>query len=160
MRQLPTGLRFSILHRSFLKQLDRLLQEKGLTGVQFGVLGQLRRLEESGQAEINQRDLENAAHVTHPTMTEIVKRLEKQGFVACEPSARDRRFKRIRSTDRAAALLCETQELDERVFRRLTQGLSESEVASLLSVTDKMIENAALCCDRKGGEAACDQELP
>ena len=152
---LPVGLRFSILHRSFLKQLDRLLQEKGLTGVQFGVLGQLRRLEESGQREINQRDLENAAHVTHPTMTEILKRLEKQGFVTCEPSARDRRFKSIRSTGKALALRCETEELDERVFRRLTQGLSESEIASLLSAMDKMIENAA-CCAAKGGETACD----
>lgn len=153
---LPVGLRFSVLHRSFIKQLDRLLQEKGLTGVQFCVLGQLRRLEEDGQGEINQRDLENAAHVTHPTMTEILKRLEKQGFVRCEPSARDRRFKSIRSTEKALALRCETEELDERIFRQLTQGLDESEIASLLSVTDKMIENAAACCAKKGGEAACD----
>ena len=153
---LPVGLRFSILHRSFFKQLDGLLEERGLTGVQFGVLGQLRRMEESGLAEINQRDLENAAHVTHPTMTEILKRLEKQGFVHCEPSERDRRFKKIRSTEKAALLRSETEELDERIFRQLTRGLDESEIEALLSVTDKMIENAAGCCAKKGGGAACD----
>lgn len=147
---IPVGLRFSILHRSFMKQLDRLLQEKGLTGVQLGVLGQLRKLEETGQ-EVNQRDLENATHVTHPTMTEIVKRLEKQGFVRCEPSARDRRYKSIRSTEKAASLRSETNELDERIFRELTTGLSEEEIRSLLSVTDKMLANAALCCSKKGG---------
>ena len=152
---IPVGLRFSILHRSFMKQLDRLLQEKGLTGVQFGVLGQLRRLEAEGQ-EVNQRDLENATQVTHPTMTEIVKRLEKQGFVRCEPSVRDRRYKSIRSTERAASLSGETEKLDGRIFRELTQGLSEEEIRSLLAVTDKMLANAALCCQKKGGADARD----
>ena len=153
---IPAGLRFSILHRSFMKQLDRLLQEQGLTGVQFGVLGQLRRLEEAGQEEINQRDLETATRVTHPTMTEIIKRLERQGYIVCAPSARDRRFKSIRSTEKALALRSETAELDGRIFAQLTRGLSGEEIASLLSVTDKMIDNAALCCAKKGGENACD----
>ena len=76
-KELPIGLRFSLLHRSFKKQLDEQLKEKELTGVQFGVLGQLGRLERSGQGEVYQKDLELATHVTHPTMTEIVKRLEK-----------------------------------------------------------------------------------
>ena len=40
-KEMPIGLRFSLLHRSFKKQLDELLREKELTGVQFGVLGQL-----------------------------------------------------------------------------------------------------------------------
>lgn len=153
---IPMGLRFSILHRSFMQQLDRLLQEQGLTGVQFGVLGQLRRLEETGQEEINQRDLEAATRVTHPTMTEIVKRLEKQGYIACAPSRRDRRFKSIRSTEKALALRREMEGLDGQIFRQLTRGLGEDEIASLLSVTDKMIDNAAVCCRKKGGEAACD----
>lgn len=153
---IPVGLRFSILHRSFRKQLDILLQEKGLTGVQFGVLGQLRRLEETGQEEVNQRDLEAATHVTHPTMTEIVKRLEKQGFVRCAPSARDRRYKSIRSTEKAASLRVEMAELDDRIFRQLTRGLDEAEIASLLSLTEKMLANASASCERKGGEAACD----
>ena len=119
---MPVGLRFSILHRSFMKQLDRQLQEKGLTGVQFGVLGQLRRMEEAGQLEINQRDLETATHVTHPTMTEIVKRLEKQGYLVCSPSARDRRYKSIRSTDKAASLRREMSELDGKIFQELCRG--------------------------------------
>ena len=154
-QELPVGLRFSILHRSFMKQLDALLQERGLTGVQFGVLGQLRRLEEQ-QAEVNQRDLEAATRVTHPTMTEIVKRLEKQGLVVCSPSARDRRYKSIRSTDKAVALRREMAAGDERVFRELCRGLDESEIASLLSVTDKMLSNAADRCGQKGREKSCD----
>ncbi len=155
---MPIGLRFSLLHRAFMKQLNERLQEKGLTGVQFGVLGQLRRLRRSGQEEINQRDLEAATHVTHPTMTEIVKRLEKQGFVECAPSERDRRFKSIRPTGKAVALQREMDELDGSIFRELCRGLSAEEVAQLTALTDRLLDNAYPCRhhQEEGGANACD----
>ena len=154
---MPIGLRFSLLHRAFMKHLDARLQEKGLTGVQFGVLSQLRRLQMAGREEINQRDLEEATHVTHPTMTEIVKRLEKQGFVVCAPSERDRRFKSIRPTDRAAALQREMDELDESIFRELCRGLTAEEVDALRALTDKLLDNIfSRCCQKEGGEDAGD----
>lgn len=151
-RKMPMGLRFSLLHRAFMKQLNERLQEKGLTGVQFGVLGQLRRLRRAGQEEINQRDLEEATHVTHPTMTEIVKRLEKQGFVTCAPSERDRRFKCIRPTEKAAALQQEMDELDGAIFRELCRGLSEEEVFLLEIATSKMIDSICGQREMKRGE--------
>ena len=53
----------------------------GLTAVQLRVLGELSRSESKGVEEINQKDLEKALAVTHPTMTEIIKRLEKKNAV-------------------------------------------------------------------------------
>ena len=153
---MPMGLRFSLLHRVFRKQLDARLQEKGLTGVQFGVLGQLRRLRRAGREEINQRDLEAATHVTHPTMTEIVKRLEKQGFVVCAPSERDRRFKSIRATEKAEALQQEMDELDESIFRELCEGLTPEELEALRSVTDKMLRKFFSQCQKERGQNGCD----
>ena len=132
---MPIGLRFSLLHRAFMKQLDARLQEKGLTGVQFGVLSQLRRLQCGGQRE----------------------RLEKQGFVVCAPSERDRRFKSIRPTDRAAALQREMDELDESIFRELCRGLTAEEVDALRALTDKLLDNIfSRCCQKEGGEDAGD----
>lgn len=155
---MPMGLRFSLLHRAFIKQLNERLQEQGLTGVQFGVLSQLRRLRRAGQEEINQRDLEEATHVTHPTMTEIVKRLEKQGFVKCAPSERDRRFKCIRPTEKAAALQQELDELDDSIFRELCRGLSADETAQLTDYIDRLLKNAWPCRGQQeeGGKKACD----
>ena len=154
---MPMGLRLTLLHRAFRRQLDERLQAQGLTGVQFGVLSQLRRLQCGGQREINQRDLEGAMQVTHPTMTEIIKRLEKQGFVACAPSERDRRFKSIRPTDKAEALHREMDELDGSIFRELSRGLTPEEVAALTAITDKMLDNIfSDCCKKKGGGSDCD----
>ena len=123
-KEMPIGIRFSLLHRSFKRQLDERLKEKELTGVQFGVLGQLGRLERTKQGEIFQKDLEAISHVTHPTMTEILKRLEKQGFISCHPGTKD------------------------RIFAKLCTGLSGEQISSLIAMTDVMIENAG--CTRKG----------
>lgn len=150
-QELPIGLRFSLLHRSFRKRMDELLREKGLTGVQFGVLGALIGLEDRGVEEINQRDLERMTHVTHPTMTEILKRLEKKDFLRCQTSLRDRRFKCISSTARARELGREMAALEEDTFRWLCRGLSGEETAALLQAVDRMLENAREDCKKGDG---------
>lgn len=141
-QEMPMGLRFSVISRSFKQQLDGLLKEKELTGVQFGVLGQLGRMERGGSAGVTQHDLENASHVTHPTMTEILKRLEKKGFILCRPGESDRRCKLISSTEKARALAGEMRTADERVFASLTVGLSEEETRELIRLTDVMLKNS------------------
>lgn len=145
-QEIPIGLRFSIIHRSFKKRVDELLKEKELTAVQLGVLSQLRRLEREGSEEIRQRDLELAAHMSHPTMTELLKRLERKELVELCPSAQDRRCKLIRSTDKAEALRAQLGEVDREVFDWLCRGMDEKQIETLLSAMDIMLENAAGCC--------------
>lgn len=149
---LPYGLRFSILGRSFKQQLDERLLEKELTGVQLGVLKELNRLEASGAVEVNQRDLENASHVTHPTMTEILKRLERKGFIRCCQSSHDRRHKCVSATEKAHHLQQELSDMDSAVLEKLSQGLSREQLASLWEMLDIMLDNAFQIC-KKG----CDE---
>ena len=78
---MPKGLRFAILQKTIRRQMDEYVRETGLTGTQVGVLGELGRLERESAGEVTQKALEAAAHVTHPTMTELLKKLEKKGFV-------------------------------------------------------------------------------
>ena len=80
-RSVPKGLRFAILQKTIRRQMDEYVRETGLTGTQVGVLGELGRLERESADEVTQKALEAAAHVTHPTMTELLKKLEKKGFV-------------------------------------------------------------------------------
>lgn len=149
---LPYGMRFSILGRTFKRQLDERLLEKDLTGVQLGVLKELEQLEASGAAEVNQRDLEKASHVTHPTMTEILKRLERKGFVCCCQSSLDRRHKRISSTEKSMQLRQELSCMDEAILEELSRGLSRQQLETLWEILDVMLDNAFNIC-RKG----CDE---
>lgn len=142
-RELPMGVRFSIIARAFRAELDRRLREQELTGVQFAVLGQLMRMEHDGVEEINQRRLEQANHVTHPTMTEILKRLCRKGYISCEPGRADKRVKLIRSTEKAKCLHAMIERTDAEVAELLSRGLSEEQMALLIEMTDVMMRNAA-----------------
>lgn len=106
--------------------------------------------------EINQRDLENVSHVSHPTMTEILKRLEKKGYISCCRSEQDRRYKCVRSTEKAQGLSRRMAEADEFAFESLCEGLSEEQRAQLISITDVMVANAIKYI---GGNACCDDAL-
>ena len=153
--QLPIGLRFSLLHRAFRRKMDALLSEEELTGVQFGVLMALVRLEKAGEEEISQRALEEKTRVSHATMTEILKRLEKKGFISAEQSQRDRRFKCIRALDRAYRLKEELAEAENEIFSGLCRGMSAQQVKDLLESVDLMLQNAWED-KQKGGESGCD----
>lgn len=163
----PRGVRFSILHRAMKKQIDDYMSGEGLTGVQLFVLCELHKLEKSETREINQRDLENVSHVSHPTMTEILKRLEKKGYISYCRSEQDRRYKCVRSTEKAQGLSRRMAEADEFAFESLCEGLSEEQRAQLISITDVMVANAIkyiggnACCDdalKKGCECESDKE--
>jgi DNA-binding MarR family transcriptional regulator len=137
----PPGVRFAILDKTFKRKLEERAAEKSLTAVQLRVLGELRHLEVSGVDEINQRDLENAVSVTHPTMTEIIKRLEKKGAVVCTVSSTDKRYKKINSTPDYSNIHTELEELDRLVFKELCEGLSDEQIELFMQVSDVMIGN-------------------
>ena len=141
-RSVPRGLRFAILQKTIRRQMDEYVRETGLTGTQVGVLGELGRLERESAGEVTQKALEAAAHVTHPTMTELLKKLEKKGFVTCRTSEKDHRCKVVSATERAHELHHAIGVFDDRVFTALCRGLSEGEVAEFLRITDVMLENA------------------
>ena len=153
--QMPVGLRFSLLHRAFRRRMDALLSEKELTGVQFGVLMALLRMEKEGLEDVSQRALEERSRVSHATMAELLKRLEKKGFVSTEQSQRDRRFKCIHATEKAYRLKGELAETDNEVFSGLCRGLSGQQVENLLASIDLMLQNAWED-KQKGGESGCD----
>ena len=152
-KELPIGLRFSVLHRAFKRKMDEILSEKELTGVQFGVLGNLARLERQGRTEISQRDLEAVSRISHATMTDILRRLEKKEFIRCEQSSRDRRFKCIYATEKARGLELHIAQVEQETFAWLTRGLTQEQIDTLLGIMDVMLENVWECY-RKG----CDKE--
>ena len=157
-QKMPYGVRFSILHRAFRRRMDERVREFGLTGVQFCVLKQLLRLEHAGRGEVNQKDLEAAAHLTHPTMTEIIKLLESKGYICCRVSTSDRRCKAISSTKKSELFLQETDKRDADTFQEFCRGLTTEETDRFLIMLDVMLNNALRlledegCNEKKGSE--------
>lgn len=140
-RRIPPGRRFSILDRVFKARINERAKDYGLTAVQFRVLGCLSRLESYGIEEVNQKDLEHEEHLTHQTMTEIIKKLEAKGFVICTVSGKDRRYKKITCAPEYKEIHSKIAAEDERVFLDICDGLSRDEIDQLFSITDKILRN-------------------
>ena len=138
----PVGFRFSVLSRAAKKHIDEQLKAEGLTGVQLFVLGQLRYLMESGQTEVNQKDLEKVSRVTHPTMTDMLNRLERKGYIKCTRSQTDRRHKCIVPTDMGENADNILRRADAEAFSLLCEGLSREQIEQFLAISDIMVANA------------------
>ena len=126
--EMPLGLRFAVISRCFRTVMDDRLRE-------------LRRHEQEGSGELYQRDLENVSHVTHPTMTEIIKRLERKGYIECRRSENDRRHKCILSTERAKTLCSDVSAAEDYAVQRLFGNLTAEEFSTLERLLDKILAN-------------------
>ena len=146
---MPIGAKFGVIHRAFRRELDSALREKGLTGVQFAALKAIEHLERGG-GEVSQRDVEALTRSSHPTMTEVLKKLEKKGFIEVRPSETDRRRKQIRSTDKACELDRAAFRVDEKTFDKFAAGLDEGQRSSLESMLDLLI--GCVCGGEKEGK--------
>jgi len=149
---MPIGMRLSIISRAIKRRVDSFLEEEDLTGVQFGVLSTLRRLAEEKKS-VNQRDLELAVNVTHPTMTEILKKLEKKEYITTAPAPDDRRRKNIFITEKTSALLVSLKEIDNTAFKELSEGLSSEQLALFNDVTHIMLGNILSSRERKNNDS-------
>ena len=139
--KMPVGMQFSVINRSFRRQMEILLAEHGITGPQIGVLGRLSYLERQG-VEVNQRDVEKAAHMSHAAVTDILKRLETKDFIRVTPSTLDKRSKCLHTTQKAKALYESLDTLDKQVFDSLCQGMDAREREALTSAMGIMLKNA------------------
>jgi len=147
---MPIGVKFAVIHRAFRREMDALLREKDVTGAQFGALRALAYLEAERGGEISQHDLEEISRSTHPTMTEILKKLEKKGFIETRPSETDRRRKAIRQTERARELSLAMSRADEETFAKFCAGFTGEQMHTLEKMLDSLLQNT---CGGCGGEA-------
>ena len=80
-----------VLHRCTDQAMTAALAEMDLTAAQGRILGYLTRRETPPCS----RDIEDEFHLSHPTVSGLLSRLEKKGFLEFRPDPQDRRCKRI-----------------------------------------------------------------
>ncbi len=85
------GHRIRILHWCTDQAMTNALAQMELTAAQGHIMGYLARRETPACS----RDIEEAFHLSHPTVSGLLARLEKKGFLEFRPDPHDRRCKRI-----------------------------------------------------------------
>ena len=141
-RENSVGFRVRTLSVAIKRAVEASKARSGLdcTGTHGWVIGYLY---DNRHRDVFQRDIEKQFSVRRPTMTEILKLMEKNEFVVREKCESDARLKRIRLTEKAL-LIHERHEKHIQSFENaLREGISDEELAIWLSVSQKIEQNAA-----------------
>ena len=126
-----------ILHWCTDQAMTAALEKQELTSAQGHIMGYL-----SQQAEPPcPRDIEEAFHLSHPTVSGLLSRLEQKGFIRLCPDPADRRCKRIYLQPKGlqchGAMLRTIQENESR----MVQGFTPEEQEQFASLLQRAIAN-------------------
>ena len=133
-----------ILHWCTDQRITNALAEMELTAAQGPILGYIAHRKTPPCA----RDIEEEFHLSHPTVSGLLSRLEKKGFLEFYPDEEDRRCKRLRLREKGQQcieIMHQTIQENERV---LVQGFSEDEQELFYQFLNRAIHNM-------GGDPSC-----
>jgi len=130
-----------ILNREQKKKMDMELERLGLTAAQAQVLFYIMLISRRAESEITARDLEQRFRVSNPTMSGIIKRLEKKGFIERSPGALDRRKQQIRIKGEIDFMRRIAEERMEEEKERAFRNFTEEETDRLSELLTKLLYN-------------------
>ena len=126
-----------ILHWCTDQQVTAALTEMDLTASQGPVLGYIAHRQLPPCA----RDIEEEFHLSHPTVSGLLSRLEKKGFVEFFPDEHDRRCKRIRLLPRGRECIDIIHRTITRNETRLVENFTDEEKELFFSFLTRAIHN-------------------
>ena len=94
-----------------------------------------------GQLPTYARDVEAELHLTHPTVSGLLSRLEQKGFVELKTDPKDRRSKRILISEKGLACHERMHAVILENESRIVQGFSEEEKAQFACLLQRAIDN-------------------
>ena len=130
-----------VLNCAISQSLSAALAEMELTSAQGRIMGYIAMTPEPPCA----KDVEEKFHLSHPTVSGLLARLEKKGFIEFRPDEKDKRCKRIFMLPKGA-------DCNERIYhviqeneKKLVTGFSEAEKQQFSDLLTRAANN--LGCD-------------
>lgn len=138
-----------ILHSATDQSLTNAAADLELTAAQCHIMGFITHRKTPPCS----RDIEQAFHLSHPTVSGLLSRLEKKDFICFQPDEHDRRCKRIYVLPKGYELEETMQRTIAATEQQLVSGFTEEEQAQFSSLLLRAIENiGASPCKRKHKE--------
>ncbi|HEX6970646.1 MAG TPA: MarR family transcriptional regulator [Limnochordia bacterium] len=130
----PTGRLLKIAYTTVRKKLESLARQAGLTHAQWSALGVLYHFPGSTNG-----DLEEILLIERPSVTSLIKGMEKRGWVVRKDDPHDGRSKRFFLTESGKALAEKTRSFAEVADREVLRALTDDEQALLRRLLGKLI---------------------
>lgn len=131
------GPRLKILHCRTDRAITGALAQMDLTAAQGHILAYLARQSQPPCP----RDLEEAFRLRHSTVSGLLTRLEKKGFVAVVPDREDRRCKRVSLLPRGQDCVQRLGEEISAIEQTMVRDFTEEDKERFRILLDRAIEN-------------------
>lgn len=131
------GPRFRSLHSCVDQAMTAALAQMGLTAAQGHIIGFLSRC----SAPPCPHDIEQAFQLRHPTVSGLLRRLEKKAFIRLVPDPADKRCKRVQLLPKGEACNQQIQQTIDTIETQLVRDFSQEEQTLLLELLDRAIRN-------------------
>lgn len=138
--EMPLGVLFKFIHLSAETRFNQNLQALNLTSSQMHILIYLDSCEREGK-KVNQRDIEKHLHLSNPTVTGLLQRMEAKGFITRTVSEADGRNKEIAQTEKSRAIHAEMHRRLDAENAQMVRGLSAEEVSRLKGYLNRILDN-------------------
>lgn len=150
------GFFIKVIHTTLDRYLNHYLKDLGLTKPQMDVLIYLHRSNGHG-CPVSQKDLETYFHISNPSVSSMLDRLESKGLIRREPEPCDRRMRRIVATDKAELLTSEMHEIRRYAEKVMFQGMDKEQIDQGMLFLQTILQNLSrkedLCFDQNTDEA-------
>lgn len=138
-----------VLHGCASQAMNEALSSMNLTSAQGHLMGFLAHSDQPPCA----RDLEEAFHLSHPTVSGLLSRLERKEFLEFRPDPSDRRCKRIYILPKGRECLEVMEATIRNNEKRLLRGFSPEEQKQFADYLTRAIQNFGTdpegCCHRE-----------
>ena len=131
------GRQARILHWCTEQAITKALEEMELTSAQGQIMGFLAR----AKTPPCPKDIEEAFHLSHPTVSGLLSRLERKGFIALHTDEKDRRCKRILVLPKGQECQDTMRETILHIEEQLVAGFSQEEKALFMDFMERAITN-------------------
>lgn len=128
---------FRILHSCTSQAMNNAMEQMELTGAQGHIMGYLVHRKTPPCS----RDLEEAFHLSHPTVSGLLSRLEKKGFIELRIDEADRRCKRIYVLDKGRECDDTMRRTIDETEQRLVEGFTPEEQEQFTAFLERAISN-------------------
>ncbi len=125
------------LHSSVDREISTALEKMELTSSQGHILG-YTCLQKTPPCP---KDIEEAFHLSHPTVSGLLSRMEKKGFLELKTDAHDRRCKRIHILPKGWQCAEDLHKTILATEARLVEGFTEEEKVLFRSLLERTVTN-------------------
>lgn len=134
---IPNGALIGIVHGCLEQELTNSLDQIGLTSAQSRILGFISRSKTPPCA----RDIEERFHLSHPTVSGLLSRMESKEFIVIRPDETDRRIKRIYSLPKAEQCRTQMETAIRGLEDRLIEGFTPEEAEQFSRLLSRAARN-------------------